>query len=304
MPGSVAARLCERQRRAACLSLIAPCFVACSLFAPTLDEYAKTRPAAGSTGEGAAGETSDSGGTAGSIAGNGGSTGLIGDSGSSGSAGDTLGEAGWTGEVLLGDTIAKSYVALEPVSTFSLFNVAALTDYAADEATAAETVPPRNTPLYAPYDSTTAGWWDNLVAEQTQARLPFVLLPTHGAYSLTASDLSGPDLMNPRRLSAWLSALDRAGSANLFLAGCFVDMPSVQNVRNDFHGATASTVMDLSVQSDWDDVIWQRIIKPWFDTIPKSNWYQQSGGPLIQLGSLSPSSFKNLTGNLSQLLSA
>jgi hypothetical protein len=60
--------------------------------------------------------------------------------------------------------------------------------------------------------------------------------------------------MNPRRLSMWVSAIERANATELFKAMCFVDPPSLQVVSNHLHGSAAGTPMDLSVASDWDDV--------------------------------------------------
>ena len=294
---------------AAWLLLLTPAFAACSFFAPSLSDYAQTRGGAGGSaamGTSGAGSGGISGGTSA------GTAGLGGDAGSNvtgGSAGDTseagaLGEAGWTGEIVVGEAISQADVALQPVAVFSLPVMAALTGYGVTEADVTDPTYPHDAPLYTPYNSSAAAWWDNLVAEQTQARLPVVVFPSHGAYSLTATDLSGPDAMNPRRLSGWVNAITRADASTLFRAVCYVDTPSLQAVKNNLRGSSASTLMDLSVQTDWDDVIWKRSIKPWFDTIPTASWYTIADGPMIQFGPLASSSFKNLTGNLSQLLSS
>ncbi len=306
----IAVRSRMQRPLAAWLFLLTPAFAACSFFAPSLEDYAKSRGTAGASmtsggADGLAGAmTAGTAGSAGDAGANitGGGSGGMGDS--AGEAGAPIGEAGWTGDIVVGETISQADVALQPVPVFGMQIVMPLTGYGVTEADVTDPTFPHDAPLYTPYNSTAAAWWDNLVAEQTQARVGVVVLPSHGAYILNGSDLTGPDAMNPRRLASWVSAVQRAGSASLFSAACYVDTPSLQAVKNNFHNVSASTLMDLSVQTDWDDVIWKRSIKPWYDTIPSASWYQVSGGPLIQFGPLAPSSFKNLTGNLSQLLSS
>ena len=308
----IAARPRTPRPLAAWLCLLAPACAACSFFAPSLTDYAQTRDGvSGSAPTGTSG--ADSGGSAGNTTAS--TAGLGGDAGSNtpggggglsdaGEAGAPMGEAGWTGDIVVGEAIAQTDVVLQPVPTFSLPIMAPLTGYAVTEADVTDPTYPHDAPLYSPYNSSASAWWDNLVAEQTQARVPVVIFPSHGVYSLTATDLTGPDAMNPRRLSGWVSAVSRAGASNLFQAACYVDTPSLQAVKNNFHGASASTLMDLSVQTDWDDVIWKRSIKPWYDTIPSASWFTITDGPMIQFGPLASTSFKNLTGNLGQLLSS
>ncbi|HWZ89415.1 MAG TPA: DUF5010 domain-containing protein [Polyangiaceae bacterium] len=316
------AKLNHRARSAlGWIVLLTPAFAACSFFAPSLDEYARSRGGAGGAGgQGQAGQDSAGNGGTLATAGTGGGTeggdantnaGSGGASGEGGAQAGAPGEAGWAGAVTVGQVVAPSDVALQAVITRGLPEFGALTGYGATEANAAQTDPPRDAPTYKPYDSLAPAWWDDLVAEQLQARVTTVLFPTHGAYSLTATDMTGPDAMNPRRLAAWVSALDRAGASGLFQAACFVDMPSLQAVSNNLHAQPAGTIMDLSVASDWNDVIWLRGIKPWFDTIPSTSWHTlrsnpDSGvvNPLIEFGSLPASSFSNGAGHLSTQLSA
>ncbi|HEY4104571.1 MAG TPA: DUF5010 domain-containing protein, partial [Polyangiaceae bacterium] len=148
------------------------------------------------------------------------------------------------------------------------------------------------------------------VAEQSQARTRRLLFPTRGVDSLDPADMSGPGDMNPRRLSAWVDAVMRADSANLFEAGCYVDTPFMAELGAAFHGAVDSTAFDLSNQADWNDVFWLRAIKPWFDTVPSSFWWTQSdntpggrGPAVIQFAALDSTRFQNIAGNTSQLLS-
>jgi hypothetical protein len=303
------------------LTVLTPGIVGCSFFAPSLGEYAQTRPGtggvagiddgnAGSAGSNVAASTGNSDGGSLSAGGNGNAgAGGVAVSAEGGAEAGATGEAGWAGAVSVGKPVTQSDLALLPVIIRGMPTFVAFTSYGSTEATAAQTTPPRDAPLYQPDDSTAAAWWDNLVAEELHARIAVALFPTHGAYSLTTTDTTGPDLMNPRRLSNWLSALDRAAASNLVQAACFVDMPSVQAVSNKVHAKPASTLMDLSVQADWDQVIWQRSLKPWFDTIPSSYWFTLKFNPdsgssnaLVEFGSLSTSSFSNAAGNLSSLL--
>jgi Domain of unknown function (DUF5010)/DUF5010 C-terminal domain len=206
-----------------------------------------------------------------------------------------------------GRAVVASEITLQSVTTFGPVPVfSALTGYASDEASAAQA---NQLPLYAPYDSTDPAWWDDLVAEQSQARVRRVQFPTRGAASLDATDTSGPGNMNPRRLSAWLDALTRAGSTDLFEAGCFVDTPFLQQLSASFHALPAGTPLDVSLKSDWNDIFWLRAIKPWFDTIPSSYWWTLdddtpggTGPAVIQFGPLDDALFKNQSGNASQLL--
>jgi hypothetical protein len=101
-----------------------------------------------------------------------------------------------------------------------------------------------------------------------------------------------------------VSAVDRAGAASLFRTACFIDPLSMQDVSNHIHGYASGAQMDLSVASDWNDVFFLRGIKPLFDTIPKAYWLKNDGHPVVEMGGLLGTSFKNISGNLSKLLSA
>jgi hypothetical protein len=206
-----------------------------------------------------------------------------------------------------GRPVDASEITLQSVTTFGPIPVfGMLTGYASDEPSAARA---SQAPLYAPYDSSDPAWWDELVAEQSQARVRRLLFPTRGTASLDPTDTSGPGNMNPRRLSAWIDAVTRADSASSFEAGCFVDTPFLAQLASSLHGSSAGTPFDLSVQSDWNDIVWLRAIKPWFDTIPSSYWWTLDddtpggrGPAVIQFGALDAALFTNATGNASQLL--
>jgi hypothetical protein len=209
--------------------------------------------------------------------------------------------------VTMGHAVDASEITPQAVTIFGPVPVfAALTGYASDETSATQA---SQVPLYTPYDSTDPAWWDNLVAEQSQARTRRLLFPTRGVNSLDPSNTSGPGDMNPRRLSAWVDAVMRAGSGNLFEAGCYVDTPFMAELSATFHGSADGTPFDLSNQSDWNDVFWLRAIKPWFDTVPSSFWWTASdntpggrGPTVIQFAALDTARFQNINGNASQLL--
>jgi len=284
---------------------------ACSLSAPSYGDYAQHQPASGAPGIGAAGGMGNvsgvaAGGSAGSGGGSNGGTANSAGAGTAGNAGAGIaGEAGAAGSgedagpPVQGEPVDISEASLRPTITFHEPNFAPLTHYAVDESIA--TLPNRPAPSYMPYDSTTTGFWDNLVAEQLQARVQTILLPSRGAYQLSSTDLTGPagGGENPRRLSAWLAAIDRAGVSDQFQAACRLEVASLQDVAGNFHGTGGTPVLDLSKQSDWSDIFWLRGIKPWFDTIPASYWRD----PVIDVSGVSASVVSNAQGNASKLMS-
>lgn len=206
-----------------------------------------------------------------------------------------------------GHAVTADEITLQTVTQFGPMPVfSVLTGYASDEPSAAQAA---QVPSYAPYDSTDPAWWDNLVAEQAQARIRRISFPTRGVSSLDATDTSGPGDMNPRRLSAWIDAITRAQSTRLFEAGCYVDTPFMELVSAELHAQPDGTPFDLSAATDWNDVFWLRAIKPWYDTVPSSFWYTLESdtpggrGPVvIELGPLDKARFSNANGNASKLL--
>jgi hypothetical protein len=293
------------------LALFAPSVVACSLFSPSYGEFASgsTSPANGGVGAASAMSGGDGGSSAakgGNGFGAGGATGTAG-LGAAG-FGAAPGEGGEAGAVddtpapVRSQTVAAGDIEMQKVVTGGLPGFAALVRYDIDEATAAAAAQP---PLYQPYDSTAPAFWDNVLAELTQARVVTVALPSRGVFTLTTSDLTGPGNENPRRLSAWLGALDRANAADQFNAYCVVDTPYLGQVSTNFHATQTGTPFDWSQSADWTDVVWTRTIKPWFDTIPATDWWTpQNSGPVIQFSALPSTGFKNASGNLSAMLTA
>jgi hypothetical protein len=226
--------------------------------------------------------------------------------GAAGSGGVIVGGGGSAGgetdpPAVTGQPVAASEVALQPVVDSGLTNFVALVRYDVDEATAAAASQP---PMYQPYDGTAPAFWDNVVAELLQAREPFVALPSRGAFTLTPTDLTGPGNENPRQLSGWAQAVARANAGALFDAICLVDTPYLQQTSNSFHSRPSATPFDLSVSSDWADIVWARTIKPWFDTVPSTALYEPWDAPLVQFSALPSTGFKNASGNLSAMLTS
>jgi hypothetical protein len=141
----------------------------------------------------------------------------------------------------------------------------------------------KDIPLFSPYDSSTDAWWDNLVAELLQARITNVSFATRGSYTTSPGDLNGPGNMNPRRLKQFVDAVNRAGVASMFKVACFLDAPSTQSIYTNRYGLAGGTLEDMAnnsagVTNHWQEVWWLRYIKPWFDTVPQSMWFLESGG--------------------------
>jgi len=159
----------------------------------------------------------------------------------------------------------------------------------------------RQLPIYTPFDSSTDRWWDNLVGELLQARMPYALLPTQGYSSATVGNNN-----DPRQLDKLTAALSRAGaSGGLIRFGCLLDFASGQDIYNTLHSVAAGTPMNLATTTttDWDDVFWTRMVKPWFDRIGSTLWYiPGSGRPLIHVSALSAADFSNAAGHAYQVL--
>lgn len=157
------------------------------------------------------------------------------------------------------------------------------------------------TPLYRPYDRNDPRWWDNLVEELLASRVHVVMAHGRGCYDPN-SGTDGNGNMCPRVLSNFVDAVNRAGAANLIRVAMFDDTGAYPGARNTFLGLPPGTLFDLSDQYSWDEVIWKRNIRVWFDTIPSSLWFRLEGRPVIAFWSLADAFFSNQSGNASQLL--
>lgn len=161
-------------------------------------------------------------------------------------------------------------------------------------------------PLFTPYDHKEDDWWDNLVAEQLQARMPVMLMSTRGVF-----DPNDPDdwdgSLNPRELVWLIDAFDRAGvTPELMKVACFVDTPIFQKHYVDLLGLPASSNVDFSDTNNVAFTYFERGIQPWFDTVPREWWFTVDMDgvqrPLIQFWSFHPSWADNMQGNVSTML--
>jgi hypothetical protein len=174
--------------------------------------------------------------------------------------------------------------------------ITAITAYSTGESFNAN----QQAPLFAPYDNLTEAWWDNLVSEQLHARLPVIMLSTCGSQTTNPADMTGPGNLNPRRLQRWVAAIQRAGATSQFKVGCFVE-GAAQSIYYHYYGLPSTTLYDFSNTDAWDKVWWQRIIKPWFDTVPSSYWYQLNGKVPVEFWGLNINTiYTNQQGNISQ----
>ncbi len=155
-------------------------------------------------------------------------------------------------------------------------------------------------PLYFPFDTDTPAWWDSLVADELQARLPVIMFASRGTLTTNASEIAGN--MNPRQLTQMIGAMTRAGATNMFQLACFIDSPSLQNVYANFHGIAGSNLVDMSVTNDWNQIFWLRAVKPWFDTVPSQYWFKVNGRPVIQWWSISSTWFSHQLTNAGMML--
>lgn len=157
------------------------------------------------------------------------------------------------------------------------------------------------TPLYRPYDRDDLRWWDNLVEELLTSRVHVVMAHGRGCYDPNTGT-SGNGNMCPRVLSNLVDAINRAGVSSVIRLGMFDDTGAYPGARNAFLGLPSGTPFDLSDQYSWDEVIWKRNIRVWFDTIPSSLWFRLDGKPVIAFWSLADAFFSNQAGNASRLL--
>lgn len=202
--------------------------------------------------------------------------------------------------------VPSSEITLQPVVTDNLPVLTSLTAYNySDDSQAVSTTlggvtVPYDPPLYCPFDTDTPAWWDNLVADLCQSRMPVVMFASRGTQTTSPTDLNGG--LNPRQLTQMTDALQRAGATNQMKLACFIDTPALQGIYAKLHGLPGSTVLDMSLSSEWNEVFWLRGIKPWFDTVPSQYWYKINNRPVIQWWSIASKWFSNQNGNASQML--
>lgn len=290
-----------RQRRArllsfsACSALVA----ACSLSDPTLREFSPDygKALGGQSGASLGGSDAGLAGTSNGAAG----SSLGGDTGAEAGAGAQAGEGGAVDvpepDPVQGVTLAASQIALRQPVVTGVPPFALLTRYDTTEAEAAGTN--AEPPSFAPYDPTSAAFWDNLVAEELAARVRNVMFVSRGAYSKTTTDFTGPNdgAANPRHLASWVSALQRAGVEGQLFGACRIEVSALQDIYSKLYTTTAP--IDLSYQGDWNEVFWLRGIKPFFDTLPSKDW---TNPPIVSLDGITAKLAINIGGNASKLM--
>lgn len=211
-------------------------------------------------------------------------------------------------------SVPAADITLAPVVMDNLPVFGYISAYSVQESTVQGSAPAGQPPLYYPYNSwstvggnvaetsTNDAWWDNLVAEQLQARLPVIMPTAGGTWTTNSSDLNGPS-MNPRLLKYWWNAVNRAGATNLFQTACFAEA-FAQPIYQHYYNLPSGTLCDFANTDSWNQVWWQRIIKPWFDTVPSNTWYYINGGVPIEFWGLNiPSLYTNYQGNVSKMFS-
>jgi Domain of unknown function (DUF5010)/Carbohydrate binding module (family 35)/NedA-like, galactose-binding domain len=155
----------------------------------------------------------------------------------------------------------------------------------------------KEVPLYYPYNFDQPAMWDNIVAEILQARLPAIMCATRGAWTTNSADLEGPGNMNPRNLRKLVQAIQRANAANTLKIICFVDSPAMRGIYTQYYGYPSTTLFDIGNTAAWEDIVWQRTVKPWFDSVPSTHWYRINNRPVIQWWGFHPSWATNHAGN-------
>jgi Domain of unknown function (DUF5010) len=86
--------------------------------------------------------------------------------------------------------LPSSDYTLQTVVTDNLPVFFSLSGYSIGESTAGG--PNRDLPLFYPYDNANDDWWDNLVAEQLQARMPVIMCASRGCWTTDRADQTGP----------------------------------------------------------------------------------------------------------------
>jgi len=197
-------------------------------------------------------------------------------------------------------------ITLVPVVSDNLPLFYSLTGYANKEVRLDPLI--HQMPLFTPYDHLEADWWDNVVAEQLQGRMPAIMMSTRGVVDPNNPN-DFPGSLNPRELVWLIDAFNRAGvTPQLMKVTCFVDSPIFQDHYTDVAGLTNTAKVNFADTNNVSYTYFERGIKPWFDTVPRQWWATfDMGGvqrPMIQWWSFHPSWATNMQGNVSKLLTS
>jgi hypothetical protein len=208
--------------------------------------------------------------------------------------------------------VPASDITLQPVITDNLPQVASLTSFGDQELMNAF---PSWTqlPLFTPFDAYDHGadfWWNEMASAQTQARLPIVMLAGGGYVtgSNTPVDLTSPwgiGNESDNMIPSYFAALSRRGSANTLKFGFNAGLAQFSPIYCAYYGLPNGTPYDFSNHDAWNTVVWQRIIKPWFENVPSSYWANVNGKVPIEFWGLNetgPGNWTNQQGNISQMM--
>jgi hypothetical protein len=189
-----------------------------------------------------------------------------------------------------------------PVITDNLPMVGVTTSYNHTEADVTSD-PTKALPLFAPYDDQSVpAFWDFLISEQQQARIPLIMLMTSGLPApLGGVPITNKVGSNPYYIPQYLNALSRAGAADTVKFGC---CPlGVGSTYHIVYNVPSGTPVDFANEDSWENVWWKYEIGPWFANIPKKNWFLLKGGVPIEfwgLGQTGTGAYTNQQGNISR----
>ena len=196
--------------------------------------------------------------------------------------------------------VPPAEVTLQSVVTENLPTFTTLCGYEIEE-TATTDWTNKEVPIYYPYNFDEPAMWDNIVDEVLQARMPAIMCASRGAWTTNPADLEGPGNMNPRNLRKLTAAIQRAGATNLLKVACFIDSPAMLEICKLIYGNSPGIKFDFANTAGWENIVWQRTVRPWFDTVPATSWYRINNRPVIQWWGFNPVWAKNHAGNARQM---
>lgn len=192
--------------------------------------------------------------------------------------------------------VPAAEVTLQPVITANIPAFTTLSAYQMRE-NPGDNWGQKDLPIYYPYNFAQPAAWDNMVAEVLQARLPSIMCASRGGYTTDPADLEGPGNLNPKNLRQLVAAIQRAKATNVLKVACFIDSPAMRETYVRQYGLLSNAPFDIADEDGWRDVVWERTVMPWFDTVPTSYWYRINNKPVIQWWGFHPGWSINHAGN-------
>lgn len=192
--------------------------------------------------------------------------------------------------------VPAAQVTLGPVASDNLPILTTLCGYEIHESSSTNWTN-KEVPLYQPYNFEHPAMWDNIVAEVLQARLPAIMVATRGAWTTSPADLEGPGNMNPRNLRKLVQAIQRARAEGILKITCFVDSPAMRGIYTTHYGLPSSDLFDFANTDGWEQIVWRRTVKPWFDSVPSNHWFRINNRPVITWWGFHPGWATNHAGN-------